>query len=168
MLTWEKPSPAAGLAGYYLYRKDGDGEYRRIKLLGAGSVKHTDNSLVEEGDYYYRLYAYYRDLDCTSAPANRHYYDNVFELHVYFSPTGVDENEAKVKVYPNPTKNLVNIEAEDMVAVSVYNTLGQCILQQRAAGNQTAVDLRNAPEGIYLLRIKTENGIVSKRITIEH
>jgi hypothetical protein len=168
MLTWEKPSPAAGLAGYYLYRKDGDGEYRRIKLLGAGSVKHTDNSLVEEGDYYYRLYAYYRDLDCTSAPANRHYYDNVFELHVFFSPTGVDENEAKVKVYPNPTKNLVNIEAEDMVAVSVYNTLGQCILQQRAAGNQTAVDLRNAPEGIYLLRIKTENGIVSKRITIEH
>jgi hypothetical protein len=82
-LKWEAPEPHDGLSGYYLFRKDGDGEYHRIKLLNSSAVTYTDNALTQEGDYYYRLYAYYGDLDCTSAPANRKYESNVFELHVY-------------------------------------------------------------------------------------
>lgn len=167
-LKWEAPEPHDGLSGYYLFRKDGDGEYHRIKLLNSSAVTYTDNALTQEGDYYYRLYAYYGDLDCTSAPANRKYESNVFELHVYYSPTGLDESETQVKVYPNPTKGLVTLEAEGMLEVSVYNALGQCVLKKEVAENQSVVDLQNRSEGLYLLRIKTENGIVSKRITIEH
>ena len=167
-LMWETPQLNDGLSGYYLFRKEGDGEYHRIKSLNASAVSFTDNSANQEGHYYYRLYAYYGALDCTSAPANRHYYDNVFELHVYYSPTGMDENEAQVKVYPNPTKSLVTVEAEGMTTVSVYNTLGQCVLQKEVDGNQTTVDLQYASEGLYMLRIKTEQGILSKRITLKH
>ena len=167
-LKWDAPQPNDGLSGYYLYRKEGDGEYHRIKLLNASAITYTDNTLNQEGDYYYRLYAYYQDLDCTSSPANRHYYPNVFELHAYFSPTGVDENEASVKVYPNPTKSLVTVEAEGMTEVSVYNMLGQCLMQKEVADNQTVVDLQHVSEGLYLLRVKTENGIISKRIAVKH
>ena len=166
-LKWEAPQPNDGFTGYYLYRKDGDGEYRRIKLLGASAVSYVDNTATQEGDYYYRLYAYYRDLDCLSAPANRMYYPNVFELHVYFSPTGVEENESQVKVYPNPTKHLVNIEAEGMSEVSVYNTLGQCMINKEVMDSQTTIDLQNVSEGLYLLRVKTEDGTISKRIVVE-
>ena len=167
-LKWETPQPSEGLSGYYLFRKEGDGEYHRIKLLNAAAVTFTDNTVSQEGDYYYRLYAYYGDLDCTSSPANRHYYDNVFELHVYYSPTGVEENEARVKVYPNPAKGFVTIEAEGMTEVSVFNTLGQCMLQKEVTDSQTVVDLQHVTEGLYLLRVKTESGIVSKRIAVEH
>ncbi len=166
-LKWETPEPNDGLSGYYLFRKDGDGEFHRVKSLGASAVTYTDNALVQEGDYYYRLYAYYGDLDCTSAPANCKYETNVFELHVYYSPTGMDENEAQVKVYPNPTKSLVTVEAEGMTEVSVYNTLGQCVLQKDVTDSQTVVDLQCMSEGLYLLRVKMENGIVSKRIAVE-
>ena len=167
-LKWETPEPHEGLSGYYLFRKDGDGEFRRIKLLGSASVSYTDNSVSEEGDYYYRLYAYYGNLDCTSAPANRKYRPNEFEMHVYYSPTGVDETEASVKVYPNPTKGLVNVEAEGMTSVVVYNAFGQCVLREEVAGDQTVLDMQDAVPGLYLLRILTENGIVSKHIAIEH
>ena len=166
-LKWETPQPSDGLSGYYLFRKDGDGEFRRIKLLSSSAVTYTDNALNQEGDYYYRLYAYYGNLDCISAPANRHYYDNVFELHVYYSPTGIGENEAQVKVYPNPTKNHVTIEAESMTEVLVYNTLGQCIMQQEVSGNQTTMDLQSVSAGLYLLCVKTENGTFTQRIAIE-
>lgn len=166
-LQWETPQPHDGLSGYYLFRKKGeDGEYARIKLLGASATTYTDNSLSQEGDYYYRLYAYYGDLDCTSSPANRHYYPNVFELHVYYSPTGVDENEALVKVYPNPTNGLLNIEAEDMTRISVYNSLGQCVLRKEVVENQTIVDLHDAASGLYQLRIETQNGVVLRRIAL--
>ena len=166
-LKWDSPQPNDGLSGYYLYRKEGDGEYHRIKLLNSSAVTYTDNTLSQEGDYYYRLYAYYGALDCTSSPANRHYYPNVFELHVYYSPTGMAENEAQLKVYPNPTNNLVTVEAESMTEVLVYNIMGQCVLRKEIAGNQATIDLQHVSEGLYLLRVKTANGIVSKRIAVE-
>ena len=167
-LHWQTPEPHDGLSGYYLFRKTGvDGEYQRIKLLGTNAVTYTDNSLNQEGDYYYRLYAYYGEWDCTSSPANRNYYPNVFELHVYYSPTGVDENEASLKVYPNPTKGTVVVEADGMSQVSVYNTLGQCVLQKEIEGSQAVLDLQEAASGLYLLRVKTADGIVSRRIAVE-
>ena len=166
-LKWDGPQPNDGFSGYYLFRKEGDGEYHRIKLLNANAVTFTDNSLTEEGDYYYRLYAYYRDLDCMSSPSNRKYYPNVFELHAYFSPSGIDENEAQAKVYPNPAKDIVTIEAEGLSQVCVYNALGQCIIQSEVAENQTTVDLQNMSTGLYLLRIVTGEGTISKRIVVE-
>ena len=166
-MKWETPEPHDGLSGYFLYRKEGDGEYHRIKLLGATAVTYTDNSLNYEGDCYYRLYAYYRDLDCTSAPANRNYYPNEFELHAYYSPTGIDENEDHVRVYPNPTHGMVTIESEGMTAVSVYNALGQCVLQKEISGNQTVLDMQNVATGLYLLRVNTEKGTFSKPVTVE-
>ena len=165
-LTWEAPQPNDGLSGYYLFRKEGDGEYHRIKLLGANSTFYADNSVNQEGDYYYRLYAYYGDLDCTSAPANRKYRPNEFELHFYYSPTGLDENDLQVKVYPNPAQSSVTIEAEGMNRAEVYNAMGQCVLSRQVAGSQTLIDVQHFVSGPYLIRVETASGIVNKRITV--
>ena len=167
-LKWDAPEPHDGLSGYNLYRKDGDGEYRRIKPLNANAVTCTDNSVQAEGDYYYRLYAYYGALDCTSSPANRKYHPNEFELHVYYSPTGISETTTSVKVYPNPTQNTVTVEADGMTSVSVFNTLGQCILQKEVTEKQTVLDLQDEAPGLYLLHITTESGTLSKHIAIIH
>lgn len=167
-LNWETPEPHDGLSGYYLYRKEGDGEYHRIKLLNATAVTFTDGSANQEGDYYYRLYAYYGDLDCTSAPANRKYSPNEFELHAYYSPTGLSESETKAKVYPNPTKGIVTVETESGSIISVLNPLGQCVLQQKSMGDQTVLDLHNAASGLYLIRIETATGTVNRRIAVTH
>lgn len=167
-LHWNTPEPHDGLSGYYLFRKTGeDGEYERIKLLSASATSYTDNSVTQADDYYYRLYAYYGEWDCTSSPANRHYYPNVFELHVYYSPTGMAENEASVKVYPNPAHGIVVVEGEGMSQVSVYNTLGQCVLQKNVEGRQALLDLQGAASGLYLLRVRMAGGEVSRHVAVE-
>ena len=137
-LMWEPPVPDDGLTGYALYRKKGDGEYKRVKLLNASVTTYTDNTLSQEDDYYYRLYAYYEESDCYSAPANRKYYPNVFELHAYYSPTELVESE--------------EVEAEGKV--TVYNLLGQ----------QVASELEGLPAGVYVLRIENSHGISFKKI----
>ena len=106
-------------------------------------------------------------MDCTSSPANRKYRPNEFELHVYYSPTGINESEASIKVYPNPTSGKITIEAVGMTEVSVYNTLGQCVLQKEVSGELTTVNLQQVSEGLYLLRVKTVEGFISKRITLK-
>ena len=165
-LEWEAPQPNEGLTGYYLFRKEGDGEYHRIKLLNASATSYTDNALSQEGDYYYRLYAYYRDLDCTSAPANRKYHPNEFELHFYYSPTEVEENVHQVKVYPNPAKRFVMIEAEELTEVSVYNASGQCMAQYEVSEDNATIDMQNAAPGLYLVRVRTNTGVACKRISL--
>ena len=166
-LNWKAPQPSDGLTGYFLFRKEGDGEYHRIKLLGASAVTYTDMTLNQENDYYYRLYAYYGDWDCTSSPANRKYRPNEFELHVYYSPTGIIEDEIQVKVYPNPTEGVMIVEAENMHQVSVYNPLGQCVLQKEVDGSQTVIDFKDSVSGLYMLRIITEKGTFIKRVAVE-
>ena len=166
-LTWERPEPHEGLSGYYLFRKDGEGEYRRIKLLNASSSAYVDNTIQEEGDYYYRLYAYYGAMDCTSSPANRKYRPNEFELHFYYSPTGMDEGEASLKVYPNPTSGRIYLEAEGMRHVEVINALGQYVLQEKCYGDEVVLDLHRCTPGLYLLRVATTMGTVQKLVSLE-
>lgn len=168
-LKWEKPVPADGLGGYYLYRKDGeDGEYNRIKLLSASATSYTDNTANQQGHYYYKLYAVYPSLDdCVSAPANWIYDNNQFFLHVYYSPTGVEEMETgNVAVYPNPTSARFTIEGNGLSHVSVYNTLGQMVYEANCDGDMTEVNLSDVETGVYMVRIATENGMVTKRVSV--
>ena len=168
-LKWDKPE-AEGLSGYYLYRKDGeDGSYHRIKLLGAGATSYTDNSANQEGNYYYRLYAYYRDIDCTSAPATTKDDPNLFYLKVYYSPTDVAENsEIGINVFPNPADHSLKIEAEGMTRLSVYNTLGQLVFESACGDNVMDVNVSGWSEGIYLVKVLTREGLSSHRVSIVH
>ena len=167
-LKWTKPDPAEGLSGYFLFRSTSQDEgYERIKLLGANATSYTDNTANQQGHYYYKLYAVYNDLECESAPAYWIYDHNQFYLHVYYSPTGVEELEAgEVMVYPNPTTARFTVEASEMTHVSVFNTLGQVVYEANCEGNVTEINLSNVETGIYMVRIDTKTGSVTKRITV--
>ena len=169
-LKWDKPNPAEGLSGYYLFRKQGeDGIYDRIKLLGSSATSYTDNTANQEGDYYYRLYAYYGAIDCTSAPASVKYHPNLFYLKVYYSPTEVTENEAQtINLFPNPADQSVSIEAESMTQVTVYNMLGQLVYKAECDGNVKKINVSEWNEGIYMVKIQSGMGQLTRRVSIVH
>ena len=161
-LNWERPEPSDGLSGYEIWRREGDGEYHKIKRQNPNNTSYVDSSIHEEGDYYYRLYAYYGGPDCFSAPANRKYEPNVFELHAYYSPTGVGENALGVRVYPNPAHGEVRVEASTMTHVTAFNVLGQIVLDQDTMGD--SFEWNNMENGVYLMRVETRNGVFFTKI----
>ena len=167
-LKWEKPVPATGMSGYFLFRKYGeDGTYTRIKLLGASATNYTDNTANQEGHYYYKLYAYYSSTDCTSAPASYIYDHNQYYLHVFLSTDGINElEEGSVAVYPNPTTSRFTIEGEDLNHVEVFNTIGQMVYETNCQGNSVEINLSNAEAGVYMVRVITAEGMATKRITV--
>ena len=167
-LKWEKPVPADGLSGYYLFRAtEEDGEYTRIKVIGANSTNYTDNTANVEGHYYYKLYAVYQDLDCTSAPANWIGDANQFFLHVYYSPTEVEESVAtQMALYPNPTNDSFTVEATGMTHVTVYNMVGQIVYTTECTADKMNINLGNVESGIYMVRVETANGEVNGRINV--
>ncbi len=169
-LYWEKPEPLTDLlSGYYLYRRyDDEDEYSLIKIFGDNTTNYTDNTATREGWYFYKLYALYVDLDeCMSAPANWIEDENQFYLHVLRTFTDVDENAADgISVYPNPAKDNLTIKGEGMTHITVFNTIGQAVYDTECSADAVTVNLNGMESGLYTVRIATENGTSTKRISI--
>lgn len=70
--------------------------------------------------------------------------------------TGIDNLGITLNVYPNPTSGILNIEGTNLESVEVYNLTGARILTNRLSNNR--IDVSNLNNGVYILKIVTENG----------
>ena len=95
------------------------------------------------------------------------------EWHDYFI-TIIDDcnsvpelNETMATVYPNPTSGTLEIEAENIEAISIYNMLGEKLFETLISGNHFKYDFSPHNVGVYLVRIQTGKGTVTKRVVVE-
>jgi hypothetical protein len=80
-------------------------------------------------------------------------------------------SELLIKIYPNPTSGLIQIEIENLPAnetadIALYHLSGKLITSRQTAGS-TEIDITGQPAGIYLMRIvagkeQTEWKIIKK------
>ena len=108
---------------------------------------------------------------CADAYKNSNWYDpmglNGFYGFIETEPSAVTEVENVVSaVYPNPTKGLVKIEAENIKNVSVYNSLGQIIFENAANSDVFEYDFSGQEAGVYFIKVETINGVDTKRVTV--
>jgi hypothetical protein len=83
---------------------------------------------------------------------------------VRFTSLSVNEMANLVKLYPNPTSGQLSIEAEEMTTVSVYDLVGQCVMQMTAKDGQADLDMSQLQNGIYLVKVSTANGSAMQRV----
>ncbi|MBR3725809.1 MAG: T9SS type A sorting domain-containing protein [Bacteroidales bacterium] len=70
-----------------------------------------------------------------------------------------DKEAANVTLYPNPTVGQLNIEsAENISQVTIFNALGQQVLNQFNLGNKTVMNLSTLAKGNYTMRLTLQNG----------
>ena len=68
-----------------------------------------------------------------------------------------------MKIYPNPTSGVLNVQGESMKSVEVYNTIGQCVMTQEVNGDGIQLSTESLNNGIYFLRIQSNDGAVLNR-----
>lgn len=92
----------------------------------------------------------------------------VLTLTVYKSQEGlpsVNPSLIDVKVYPNPTRSMVNVEANGLTEVEVYDHTSRRIADREVYGtDKVQLDLSNCSSGAYYLRVKTTHGTVVKKV----
>lgn len=167
-ITWEKPINYTGLSGYYVYRKaNADGEYERVKMLGANKKEYKDNTLLEDGTYYYyKVIPFYQAIDCYAAPIKSKY-GNEFFVKYYYSTDAVDENQAtEVSIYPNPTNGNLKIEAEGIENIMIFNLVGQKIFEESVTGDEYIIDMDRFGSGIYMVKVQCVNGSITKKVSV--
>ena len=105
-------------------------------------------------------------MDCISAPAYWIGDNNQFFLHAYYSTDGVNELEdSNVNLFPNPTSSSFTVEAEGLNHVTVYNLMGQKVYEMNCQDESVDINL-NVETGVYMVRIVTDNGEITKRVTV--
>lgn len=68
----------------------------------------------------------------------------------------------KLKIYPNPTQNLLNISNDLLIdRVEVYILTGQKLMNISNNSNNFQIDISSLKAGVYLLKLANENNFKS-------
>ena len=78
---------------------------------------------------------------------------------------GIEENttaEKAVVVYPNPTKDILNVRAEGYNKVEVVNFLGQVVYSSQVEGSVFQISTAKLTSGVYFLRLSGDSVVTKK------
>ena len=108
---------------------------------------------------------------CAASYQSSNWYDpiglNGFYEFIEAEPSAVSEVENTIStVYPNPTKGITKIEAENIQNVIIFNMLGAKIFESPANGNAFEYDFSQHKAGTYLIKIETSKGVETKQVTV--
>ena len=91
------------------------------------------------------------------------------EVSILF--VGIDEsNENSIVVYPNPVKDLLNIELPESFAspkISVIDIQGRTVMSVLSSSRSMSLDLSNLSSGNYILLLEQDETMIHHKIIVE-
>ena len=155
-----------GVVLYNIYRSTDNVNYELIDTVeaeaGVTEYEYIDNTAEAGVTYYYQVTAVY-DNDCESTPA---LVEGSTNDYVVIGVTSIGENTGKVALYPNPTSGNVKIEANGMRHITVVSSLGQVVYDADVNADEMDLNMGQFTTGVYVVRIVTETGINTQRVTV--
>lgn len=147
-------------AKYKIYRSDDGTEYNEIATIEGSENEYLDETSV--GSYYYKVTAF--STACESTPA----FTAEGTDYVYVTVTGLDESNVEAKIYPNPAKESLAIQAAGIQQVVLYNVVGQQVYHFQGSTDALSINTSQLEQGIYTISVTTSNGKISRRIVVLH
>jgi len=79
---------------------------------------------------------------------------------------GISENTiAGFSYYPNPTNGILNLNSvENIESVSMYNVLGQLVIENRVNATTSQVDISGLSTGTYIMKVSVNGQIGTYRV----
>ncbi|MCU0370350.1 MAG: DUF2271 domain-containing protein [Bacteroidales bacterium] len=77
-------------------------------------------------------------------------------------PIGINDPvlEKNYRVFPNPTTGLITVYGDNITGIRIYNYNGSLI----GIAASSSIDLSDQPEGVYYLKINSDNGVITKKV----
>ena len=90
------------------------------------------------------------------ATSNGLYVDFNVNVIINYVPDGIEENELRVSIYPNPAHDIINVETmctSSLQGIEICDITGKMILST----TESRIDISILPEGVYFITVLTEN-----------
>ena len=103
------------------------------------------------------VYVAFRHYNCSDA-----YILGIDDVTIA-ATTGIEnvENAANVAIYPNPVRNMLTIEGNDVKNVEVIDMNGRVVLTNDRAGQ---LDMSTLAEGVYMVRVMSLSGVTAQKV----
>jgi hypothetical protein len=171
LLTIYKDYPFNGRTEIALGRKD------RNPITGSGAIAFINftirddifrapiSRLMSLGVENIRLINERNELKAVTGIAGQLMIEEANALTENYNPA------AKLHVYPNPAKDLINIAVEgaEMLRWTIYNSAGQKVMEE--ANPNMLINIFNTtalPTGIYFISVQTDKNTMYKTVMIRH
>ncbi|MDP1801225.1 MAG: SBBP repeat-containing protein [Bacteroidota bacterium] len=92
---------------------------------------------------------------------------DIFILKIFQSPIGIKENlfENNISVYPNPTKDILNVELEminsSVIKFQIVTALGQVVMSESTDINHLSFNIQHLPNGLYFMNVISDGKIIA-------
>jgi hypothetical protein len=94
--------------------------------------------------------------------------DSIVNLTLFVvSGTGIETNDfaGNVTLYPNPVQDILHIVAGvNINEIEVYDLYGKAIVRQQAGSPNADISLGHLSNGVYMLRIVTDEGVTHGKV----
>jgi hypothetical protein len=161
ILQWEDNSENE--TGFTIERKrNGDDGWVRVAAKVDANVSTFTDTDVSNGTYQYRVRSFVPGADSE--------WSNLATVEVTESTTNVRETtDMGLNIFPNPFTNNIEVAFDHSLALPVTIILSDVSGRQVASWNIEAagniiLELNNLQSGIYLLKIKYGEGIITRKI----
>lgn len=72
---------------------------------------------------------------------------------------------ASLKAYPNPVKDVLNLSyTQNISQVSIFNLLGQQVLDKKLDASEAKLDMSNLAQGTYLVKVTVDNQVKTLKV----
>jgi len=75
-----------------------------------------------------------------------------------------------IKIYPNPAKDYITISWDNLelnnASISLLNNLGQIVFEKSINSNNDSISVNELADGMYYLKINSNNRIITKKVII--
>ena len=92
-------------------------------------------------------------------------------LNEYFSTPEIEASENSFLCYPNPAKDVLNINFADDIecqSIEIYSLDGHLVETFPETSQSSTIDISKIPNGVYIIKLKMSNGMeFSERIVKE-
>ena len=112
-----------------------------LSFNGDATLVNPSTSIIYDGHYYVDSYSF-------------NLIDGVFTQSVN-----------NIAIYPNPTKDVVKINAKNLKNVAIYNMMGQKVFETEVSGDEFEYNF-NGSTGMYLIRVETKKGVETNRVVV--
>lgn len=103
--------------------------------------------------------------DGATAGEKTYYFDNVS----YATPLAISTfDEAKISMYPNPVSSSLSISSvEKFDTISIYNVIGQEVMNLKVNNTNAVINVSNFQNGIYIVKAFSEGKVSTSKFIKE-
>ena len=139
-----------------------------INRLGYGPnltwIEGIGSSFGLFGNYYIPFEGWHSLLCYNDSLIN--YISPEYNDCIGYNPLNINEKADNfiIKIYPNPASDYIYIEnIKEKARIEIYNMSGIIQLTADANGDSN-INIRNLPDGLYLIKIQTDSNIAIKKL----